>query len=75
MGPELPKGIKSCNLKIRDVAQPGRAQRSGRWGRRFKSCRPDFVFDKAHLDKICFFLIIAKNYLSNFNKRCHIMSK
>ena len=41
--PELPKGIKSCNLKIRDVAQLGRAQRSGRWGRRFKSCRPDFV--------------------------------
>ena len=45
MGPELPKGIKSCNLRIRDVAQPGRAQRSGRWGRRFKSCRPDFVFE------------------------------
>jgi hypothetical protein len=25
----------------RDVAQPGRAQRSGRWGRWFKSSRPD----------------------------------
>jgi hypothetical protein len=25
----------------RDVAQPGRAQRSGRWGRAFKSRRPD----------------------------------
>ena len=27
--------------RSRDVAQPGRAQRSGRWGRRFKSSRPD----------------------------------
>ena len=32
------------NLKSRDVAQPGRAQRSGRWGRRFKSSRPDQLF-------------------------------
>ena len=27
----------------RDVAQPGRAQRSGRWGRWFKSTRPDHI--------------------------------
>ena len=27
----------------RDVAQLGSAQRSGRWGRRFKSCHPDFI--------------------------------
>ena len=27
----------------RDVAQSGRAQRSGRWGRRFKSSRPDHL--------------------------------
>jgi 3-hydroxyisobutyrate dehydrogenase len=26
------------------MAQPGRAQRSGRWGRRFKSCCPDQVY-------------------------------
>ncbi len=28
----------------REVAQHGRAQRSGRWGRRFKSCLPDHLF-------------------------------
>ena len=28
-------------MSSRDVAQPGRAQRSGRWGRWFKSSRPD----------------------------------
>ena len=28
-------------LSCRDVAQPGRAQRSGRWGRWFKSSHPD----------------------------------
>ena len=50
--PNLP-GLKSSYLLIygrpafrpafrsRDVAQPGRAQRSGRWGRWFKSSRPD----------------------------------
>ena len=27
----------------RDVAQPGRALRSGRRGRKFKSCHPEFV--------------------------------
>lgn len=26
---------------VREVAQPGRAQRSGRWGRRFESSLPD----------------------------------
>ena len=29
------------HTRRRDVAQPGRAQRSGRWGRWFKSSRPD----------------------------------
>lgn len=28
--------------KLRDVAQLGSAPRSGRGGRRFKSCHPDF---------------------------------
>ena len=31
------------NQQGRDVAQSGRAQRSGRWGRRFKSSRPDHL--------------------------------
>ena len=38
---------KSCifaNLtRKRDVAQPGSALRSGRRGRKFESCHPDFV--------------------------------
>ena len=28
---------------VRDVAQPGSALRSGRRGRKFESCHPDFV--------------------------------
>ncbi len=28
-------------FRSRDVAQSGRAQRSGRWGRRFESSHPD----------------------------------
>ena len=35
------KFIEIKIVKCRDVAQPGRAQRSGRWGRWFKSSRPD----------------------------------
>ena len=31
-------------MVFRDVAQFGRALRSGRKGRRFKSCHPDFLF-------------------------------
>ena len=33
--------IKKVIRLSRDVAQSGRAQRSGRWGRWFKSSRPD----------------------------------
>ena len=35
--------IKTLNLKkkILDVVQPGRVLRSGRRGRKFKSCHPD----------------------------------
>ena len=28
---------------VRDVAQPGSAHVWGAWGRKFKSCRPDFA--------------------------------
>ena len=35
---------KSLNNLNRGVAQSGSAQRSGRWGRRFKSSRPDQGF-------------------------------
>ena len=32
----------------RDVAQPGSAHAWGAWGRRFKSCHPDFFFLKVN---------------------------
>ncbi len=35
------RNIYHQKTKSRDVAQSGRAQRSGRWGRWFKSSRPD----------------------------------
>jgi hypothetical protein len=35
--------FKSLRGSSRDVAQPGRAPRSGRGGRWFKSSRPDHV--------------------------------
>ena len=39
--------IKKCVIlqrkTVRDVAQPGSALRSGRRGRKFESCHPDFV--------------------------------
>ena len=39
---------------VRDVAQPGSALRSGRRGRKFESCHPDFV--KASLSfRLAFF--------------------
>ena len=34
--------IFANDSSFRDVAQPGSALRSGRRGRRFKSCHPDF---------------------------------
>ena len=34
---------KACSLFYRSVAQLGRALRSGRRGRRFKSCHSDFL--------------------------------
>ena len=43
----LSNGVKI--VKCRDVAQPGRAQRSGRWGRWFKSSRPDHFASKLYL--------------------------
>jgi hypothetical protein len=33
---------------VRDVAQPGSAHVWGAWGRKFKSCRPDFMAANAH---------------------------
>jgi hypothetical protein len=40
---EIEKEVFWCPSRYpgRDVAQSGRAQRSGRWGRRFESSRPD----------------------------------
>ena len=39
--------LKKCVIlqrkTVRDVAQPGSALRSGRRGRKFESCHPDFV--------------------------------
>src|SRR5215510_3722442 len=35
------RGYKIAHRKYRSVAQPGRAPRSGRGGRRFKSCHSD----------------------------------
>jgi hypothetical protein len=40
---EYLSSIQKKNRYGRDVAQPGRAQRSGRWGRWFKSSRPDHL--------------------------------
>src|SRR5207244_6989340 len=36
-----PRGYISASAKYRSVAQPGSAPRSGRGGRRFKSCHSD----------------------------------
>ena len=37
----LLESVRLYSLRCRDVAQFGRVQRSGRWGRWFKSCHPD----------------------------------
>ncbi len=53
--------------KYRDVAQLGSAQRSGRWGRRFKSCHPDFFRKLFSSLLYCLFLLqklIIHHFLS-----------
>ena len=46
----LDTNMLKCNVTVcRDVAQPGRALRSGRRGRWFKSSRPDHDFNKLRL--------------------------
>ena len=39
----LKKYVLLQRKTVRDVAQPGSALRSGRRGRKFESCHPDFV--------------------------------
>ncbi len=52
---------KDKQIKFRGVAQPGSAHRSGRWGRRFKSFRPDHFL---------FFLPLPKGFLKVTGSRC-----
>jgi hypothetical protein len=44
------RNAASISRDSRSVAQPGRAPRSGRGGRRFKSCRSDQFFPKTNID-------------------------
>ena len=43
------RNAASISRHSRSVAQPGRAPRSGRGGRRFKSCRSDQFFPKTNI--------------------------
>ncbi len=46
--PVIPTLFLCFDKDFRDVAQSGSALRSGRRGRRFKSCHPDFSLEAVH---------------------------
>ena len=54
--------IKKCVIlqrkTVRDVAQPGSALRSGRRGRKFESCHPDFEKNNLNIFKLLFCLFL-----------------
>ena len=58
---------KTIQKLIRDVAQPGSAHAWGAWGRRFKSCHPDFNTLKTLVLKGFFYLSFPTSpYQSQF---------
>ena len=57
---------RAFSLFYRSVAQLGRALRSGRRGRRFKSCHSDFLFAKKRKAcglQLCVFPLLLKYFL------------
>ncbi len=66
--------VQSAALFRRGVAQPGRALRSGRRGRRFESCLPDQTLktfsDRPALSRFCFFCRSHPNHADHPPAAC-----